>query len=97
MDGTEFFFLSFFKAWSIWTDIGSCRLKNEREKQTGTNRGDFSSSERIYHENVTKFQLLPTSLFCEGRKDDLLHNMVIDNRWKEVSIKIIQILGASGC
>lgn len=43
------------------------------EKSAGTNRSNFSSLEEIYHENVTKFQLSPLSLFLEGRKGNLPH------------------------
>ena len=43
------------------------------EKSAGTNRSNFSSLDEIYHENVTKFQLSPLSLFLEGRKGNLPH------------------------
>lgn len=42
-------------------------------KSAGTNRSNFSSLDEIYHENVTKFQLSPLSLFLEGRKGNLPH------------------------
>lgn len=50
----------------------SCWTTQEKseEKKTGTNCGDFSSLEEIYHENVTKFQLKPESLLGKGREND---------------------------
>ena len=48
-------------------------VKDYRGKSAGTNCSNFSSMEEIYHENVTKFQLSPLSLFLEGRKGNLPH------------------------
>lgn len=64
---------SFFSAPGFWIAGTFYRVKNYRGKSAGTNRCHFSSLEEIYHENVTKFQLSPLSLFLEGRKGNLPH------------------------
>ena len=69
-DETQIFHPPWYFPCSWFLDRGYfIQWKITGEKSTGTNRGNFSSLDKIYHENVTKFQLSPLSLFLEGGKE----------------------------